>query len=196
MQGRSPSARRVGSGFTLVELLVVIAIIGVLVALLLPAIQAAREAARRMSCQNNVKNLAVGCLNYESSKGAYPPGAENFNQVSKNGNSWQILILPYIEQGTLGSNVADLLEKYKLQANGADVDVYDLYGKRTTDASAAALITPWAPSRSIRAQPTTRVRSTTSSSEKSRRRAMAEFLDRFKPEIQACHVLAPTMEAT
>src|SRR4051812_20114211 len=61
--------------FTLVELLVVIAIIGILVALLLPAIQAAREAARRMSCQNNVKNLAIGVLNYENARKALPAGA-------------------------------------------------------------------------------------------------------------------------
>ena len=61
-------------GFTLVELLVVIAIIGILVALLLPAVQAVREAARAAQCTNNLKQFGVAILNYESAKKLYPPG--------------------------------------------------------------------------------------------------------------------------
>ena len=68
------SAHRSKQGFTLVELLVVIAIIGVLIALLLPAVQAAREAARRVTCANRLKQLAIACNTYASANGHYPPG--------------------------------------------------------------------------------------------------------------------------
>src|SRR5688500_310532 len=89
--------------FTLVELLVVIAIIGVLVAMLLPAVQAAREAARRMSCQNNLKQVALAMHNYESAIGVYPPSfcIVPGTVLSGNNGSWsaQGRLMPYIEQG-------------------------------------------------------------------------------------------------
>lgn len=83
------SSRR---AFTLVELLVVIAIIGVLVGLLLPAVQSAREAARRMSCSNNVKQLALAVHNHESAFGYFPPGADQ----RFNGVHWRLL--PFLEE--------------------------------------------------------------------------------------------------
>ncbi|MAT68907.1 MAG: hypothetical protein CMJ58_05230 [Planctomycetaceae bacterium] len=89
------SFRTAHRAFTLVELLVVIAIIGVLVALLLPAIQAAREAARRSTCTNHVKNISIACLNYENAKKEMPYGRK-FNYWDA--YTWTELILPYIEQ--------------------------------------------------------------------------------------------------
>ncbi|EAQ78275.1 DUF1559 domain-containing protein [Blastopirellula marina] len=82
------------SGFTLVELLVVIAIIGVLIALLLPAVQQAREAARRSSCQNNMKQLALACHMYHDTYLMLPYGEAQYI-------TWKISILPFIEQSNL-----------------------------------------------------------------------------------------------
>jgi prepilin-type N-terminal cleavage/methylation domain-containing protein/prepilin-type processing-associated H-X9-DG protein len=100
------------SAFTLVELLVVIAIIGVLVALLLPAIQAAREAARRQQCQSNLRQLSVGLANFESANGAYPPAFEfapgmrpDSIAVLAIGPNWAIRTLPFIEQAALFNQI-------------------------------------------------------------------------------------------
>lgn len=88
-------------GFTLVELLVVIAIIGVLIALLLPAVQAAREAARRSQCGNNLKQLVLGLHNYHDVRNEFPSGWVSTGQNVKAGWGWSAQILPFVEQGNL-----------------------------------------------------------------------------------------------
>jgi prepilin-type N-terminal cleavage/methylation domain-containing protein len=103
---RSKSRR---NGFTLVELLVVIAIIGVLIALLLPAVQAAREAARRMQCTNNLKQIGIALHNYHDICDALPavsayPASSSAGKW-RCGPSWLVTILPYIEQGSAYSSL-------------------------------------------------------------------------------------------
>lgn len=95
--------RNVAVGFTLVELLVVIAIIGILVALLLPAVQAAREAARRNQCGNNLKQIGVALHNFASTKKHFPPGSTttNVNIGGPYWTTWSVDILPYLEEQAL-----------------------------------------------------------------------------------------------
>lgn len=93
---RSARRPRASRGFTLVELLVTIAILAMLVAILLPAVQGAREAARRIHCSNNQKQIGLGIQAYQSSMGVFPPGSNTANQLS-----WRVFILPQLEQQAL-----------------------------------------------------------------------------------------------
>jgi len=95
---------RQGRGFTLVELLVVIAIIGILVALLLPAVQAAREAGRRSSCQNNLKQLGLGLHNFHDTYKHFPIGEYDDDGANFN---WRTFMLPFIEQNALYTNLVN-----------------------------------------------------------------------------------------
>jgi prepilin-type N-terminal cleavage/methylation domain-containing protein len=103
----SDNSRRARRGFTLIELLVVIAIIAILVALLLPAVQQAREAARRSQCQNNLKQTGLALSNYETQTGVFPPGWIGVNssrQADVEGDSgfgWATFLLPFMEQEPL-----------------------------------------------------------------------------------------------
>ncbi len=109
----STRSARPKEGFTLIELLVVISIIGVLIALLLPAVQAAREAARRAQCVNNLKQIGLALFNYENSIGAFPPGYIDYqnNPIYTPdldmgpGWGWAAMSLPYIEQQPLYNSI-------------------------------------------------------------------------------------------
>jgi len=123
--GRYATCRvRAVRGFTLVELLVVIAIIGVLIALLLPAVQAAREAARRMSCSNNMKQIGLAVLNYENAQKVLPPAYTPRDPDLKMGESNIMAhILPYFEQTSLA-------QQYHLDA---DFKGRDAKGQQNAD---------------------------------------------------------------
>ncbi|WP_439629795.1 DUF1559 domain-containing protein [Gemmata sp.] len=120
-------------GFTLIELLVVIAIIAILIGLLLPAVQKVRESAARIKCSNNVKQLALACHAYHDNVGTLPPSillrsGESRTSVSGNfGPNWVVLILPYIEQGSLYNSLPSNPATY-LSAATADQSWKNLKG--------------------------------------------------------------------
>ena len=135
----SRPSRACKNGFTLVELLVVIAIIGILIGMLLPAVQQVREAARRTQCANNLRQIGIACLNFESSNEFFPPGLNipigtgsgmvfPTNSLVKNGKikqppfankfgSWLAWILPYMEQNNINANYNFDVREYA-NANG------------------------------------------------------------------------------
>jgi prepilin-type N-terminal cleavage/methylation domain-containing protein len=116
-------------GFTLIELLVVIAIIAILVALLLPAVQQAREAARRSQCRNNLKQMGIALHNYLDVHRVFPPGATIDLSVSSTGNntSWGVhgRILPFIEESNLATEI-DLSQAWdsQLAIDGVKISVF------------------------------------------------------------------------
>lgn len=137
----NPKSQVTSSGFTLVELLVVIAIIGTLVALLLPAVQAAREAARRSQCSNNLKQLALATHNHVGAYRQFPQGCRNQTfPFGKPRQGWYPYILPYLEEQNVLTKYDFNLNK---QANGtysADVN-YGTANSATATSPTNALVT-------------------------------------------------------
>ena len=102
-------------GFTLVELLVVIAIIGTLVGLLLPAVQQAREAARRSACGNNMKQLCLANLNFESTRKRFPSANDrdgNATSLVNSGWSWIVMVLPFVEEVNMHTNLSSATNRF------------------------------------------------------------------------------------
>ena len=106
--------------FTLIELLVVIAIIGILISLMMPAINSAREGARRASCQNNIRQVALATIAFEGTRGHFPPGivsrsdgTEADKAITMHGFGWGVMILPYLEENSVYDNLSKVSDKFR-----------------------------------------------------------------------------------
>jgi prepilin-type N-terminal cleavage/methylation domain-containing protein len=134
MLQNSTVRRRVARGFTLIELLVVITIIGILVGLLLPAINAAREAARRMSCSNNLRQIGIGMHNYLSAFRAFPPGQADYSAAPPFNRTWSwcSYFLDFIEEKTTQKRISFQLDhrappNWKSDLSGATNTIISVY---------------------------------------------------------------------
>ena len=123
--------------FTLVELLVVITIIGILITLLLPAVQRAREAARQMQCENNLKQLGIGFSNFEAANGGFPPRRWSRSTVGTGGGyaGWGAFLLPFIEQSIL-------YDRYNWE-----YDFYDPVNKEVVETKLPVFLCPSSPAK-------------------------------------------------
>ena len=130
-----PSWQKRHRGFTLIELLVVIAIIAVLIALLLPAVQQAREAARRTQCKNNLKQLGLALHNYHDTANTFPPGWIGQSSGPYSGFGWNSMLLPYFDQGPLYNILASGSVPNMLTGLAANTSVATL---KTTDTALTA----------------------------------------------------------
>ena len=147
---RKPARSTKNAGFTLIELLVVIAIIAILISLLLPAVQQAREAARRIQCKNNLKQIGLALHNYLDTHSAFPPAfVSDVSTTNTPGGEWSIhaRIMPYLEQSNLYQQ-ADLSRSYEdpsgvndgiaIQRMGAYICPSEVNDKQRTSSSGIA----------------------------------------------------------